>query len=109
MAVKKRICATAGCERTGKYRGRVYLGLGEHGRDIFEKPELGYFCTKRERDAAVARRRVEREQEAEAVKLRRDHPAAAITCANYADEHLVRMEDGRLRTKGDRTYKASSI
>ena len=52
------------------------------------------------------RRRLEREVEAAAAKL---PPGERITCAEYADEYLARMDDGRLMTKGGRTYKSSSV
>ena len=94
-------------KRRKTWEGRVYLRTDEHGRELYDW--VGRFATKRERDHAVAKRRVELEQVAAAEQLRRDNPAAAITCAEYADEYLARMEDGRLRTKSDRTYKASTI
>src|SRR3954447_13656607 len=66
------------------WTGRVYLGLDpETGRELYEW--VGRFLTKRERDAAVARRRVEMEARAEALS----HPAGErITCAEYVDSYL---------------------
>jgi integrase len=84
--------------------GRLYLGRDESGRELYEW--VGRFEKKDERDQAVMRRRIEREQEAEQAKR---PPGERITCAEYADEYLARMTDGRLTTNGGRTYKASSI
>ena len=89
------------------WTGRVYLGQDEHGKELYEW--VGRFPTRRERDAAVARRRVGLEQEAEAARARRDNPAATIACEEYADDYIARMEDGRLRQKNGRHYKHSSI
>ena len=36
-------------------------------------------------------------------------PGERITCGEYVDAYLARMEDGRLTTKGGRRYKDSSI
>ncbi len=64
------------------------------------------FKTKRERDEAVMRRRIEieSEQEEQARPL-----AERLTCAAYADEYIARMESGALLTKGGRRYKDSSL
>jgi integrase len=86
------------------YTARLYLGLDADGREQYEW--IGRFPTKRERDEAVMRRRIEREADAAAARL----PAGErTTCAEYAAEYLDRMEAGALLTKGDRRYKASSI
>lgn len=68
--------------------GRVYLGRGEDGKQIFEW--VGRFKSKRERDAAVARRRVEL-----AAGDREELPA----CDEYVDRYLREYE---------RTHKSSS-
>jgi integrase len=87
-----------------QYEGRLYLGRDESGRERYEW--VGRFATEKERDAAVLRRRLEREVEAAAAKL---SPGERITCGEYANEYLARMDDGRLTTKGGRTYKSSSV
>jgi integrase len=80
--------------------GRVYLGRGEDGRQRFWW--VGRFATKRERDDAVARARVERPWEA--------GPAPdEATCDYWADRFLARMDSGALRTKAGRPFKDSSI
>src|SRR5687768_4244648 len=86
------------------WAGRVYLGLDAHGRERYEW--VGRFPTKKARDEAVMRRKLEREREAEQATK---PPAERITCGDYADEYLARMESGKLLTKGGRAFKASSI
>jgi integrase len=69
---------------------RLYLGRDESGRERYEW--IGRFPTVKERDAAVMRRRVEREQETAHAKL----PAGErITCAQWVDRYLVRYERER--------------
>jgi integrase len=87
-----------------QFEGRLYLGRDESGREKYEW--VGRFATAKERDDAVSRRRWERESEDAHAKL---PPGERITCAEYADEYLARMADGRLTTKGGRTYKSSSV
>jgi integrase len=71
-------------KRTRKtYVGRVYLGHGQYHW-------VGRFPTRKARDAAVARARVE---------LARERTAEALTCAEWADRYLARYE---------RSHKASS-
>jgi integrase len=82
----------------------LYLGRDESARERYEW--VGRFASEKERDEAVMRRRLEREVEVAAAKL---PPGERITCAEYADEYVARMEDGRLTTKGGRTYKSSSV
>src|SRR5829696_6729782 len=86
------------------FEGRLYLGRDESGRERYEW--VGRFATEKERDEAVMRARIAREVAAAAAKL---PPGERITCAEYADEYLARMGDGRLTTKGGRTYKSSSV
>src|SRR5215217_5491383 len=87
-----------------QFEGRLYLGRDESGREQYQW--VGRFGSAKERDQAVMRRRLEREVEAAAAKL----PAGErITCGEYADEYLARMQDGRLTTKGGRVYKSSSV
>ena len=86
------------------FEGRLYLGRDDAGREQYEW--VGRFATAKERDEAVMRRRLAREVEAAAAKL---PPGDRITCGEYADQYLGRMEDGRLTTKGGRTYKSSSV
>jgi hypothetical protein len=80
--------------------GRVYLHRDQDGRQQFWW--VGRFATRRERDDAVAKARTERPWE----KLPgRDE----MTCEQWADRFLARMESGALRTKSGRRYKDSSI
>jgi integrase len=82
------------------WTGRVYLGRDEDGKTLYHW--VGRFATKRERDDAVARAKVERlwEQDAE---------PETPTCDEWADRFLARMESGALRTKAGRRFKDSSI
>lgn len=81
--------------RKRKWEGRVYRGIDpETGREQYDW--VGRFPTKRERDAAVARRRVE--LETEAAELSRP-PAERITCGQYVATYLDRYR---------RDHKASS-
>jgi integrase len=66
----------------------VYLGTDETGRELYEW--VGRFATKKERDSAVARRRVELEDERAAHAMRRDDPGAVVTCGEWADRYLDR-------------------
>jgi integrase len=80
--------------------GRVYLGRDDEGRQQFWW--VGRFATKRERDDAVARARTERPWETA--------PAPdEVTCDQWAERFLARMESGALRTKAGRRFKDSSI
>jgi hypothetical protein len=80
--------------------GRVYLGRDEDGRQQFWW--VGRFATKRERDDAVARARTERPWGAQ--------PGGdELTCNQWADRLLARMESGAHRTQTGRRFKASSI
>lgn len=80
--------------------GRVYLGRDENGRQRFWW--VGRFATRRERDDAVARARTERPWETA--------PAPdEITCDQWAERSLARMESGALRTKAGRRFKYSRI
>lgn len=81
--------------KKAKWQGRVYLGTNsETGQEQYEW--VGRFSTKRQRDAAVARRRAE--LETEAAELTRP-PAERITCGQYVDAYLERYQ---------RDHKASS-
>lgn len=71
-----------------RWVGRVYCGSDpETGKEQYDW--VGRFPTKRERDAAVARRRVE--LEAEADELSRPQ-AECITCGQYVTMYLERYE-----------------
>ena len=84
--------------------GRLYLGRDESGCEQYQW--VGRFATVKERDEAVMRARLEREAEATTAK----RPAGErVTCAEYADAYIERMESGALRTKSGRPFKASSI
>jgi integrase len=77
------------------WAGRVYLGLGLDGSERYEW--VGRFPTKRERDAAVAKRRAEIEAEKQRAAL----PAAErMTCSEYAARYLARYE----RERKDSSY-----
>lgn len=80
--------------------GRVYLGRDENSRQRFWW--VGRFATRRERDDAVARARTERPWESAA-------PSDEMTCDQWVDRFLDRMESGALRTKAGRCFKDSSI
>ena len=67
--------------------GRVYLGTDDQGKEQYVW--VGRFATKKERDAAVARRRVELEDERAQVSRRREDPGSVITCAELAAEYLA--------------------
>lgn len=82
------------------WEGRVYRGRDENGQQQFWW--VGRFPTKRERDDAVARARIERPWETVPGS---DEP----TCDEWADRFLTRMESGALRTRTGRRYKHSSI
>ena len=82
------------------WMGRVYLGRDENGKQQFYW--VGRFDTKRERDDAVARARTERPWETAA-------EPDGMTCDEWADRMLDRMESGALRTSAGRRYKDSSI
>jgi hypothetical protein len=104
MAARKRSCATAGCSKPGRYLGRVWLGRDDDGKEQWDY--LGYFCTKWERTAAQEARK---RKLAEQVKVAALPLADRITCAEYADECVARMESGELRRNDHRRYKSSSI
>jgi len=70
------------------WAGRVYLGTDEQGKEQYEW--VGRFTTKRERDAAVARRRIELEDQCEQTAKRREDPGAVITWNEYIDRYLDR-------------------
>ena len=78
--------------------GRVYLGADADGRERYEW--VGRFRTKRERDAAVAARRAEIAETTALSLKRRDDPGAFITCVDYSNDALQRMESGELRSQG---------
>jgi integrase len=82
------------------WKGRVYLGRDENGRQQYWW--VGRFETKRERDDAVARARTERPWE---IAPGPDE----LTCDEWADRFLQRMESGALRTRAGRQFKHSSI
>lgn len=71
-----------------KWKGRVYLGRDEEGKQLFDW--VGRFDTRRERDDAVARRRLELQQES--IEL--------PTCDAYVDRFLADYA---------RRWKASSV
>ena len=82
------------------WSGRVYLGRDDDGRQRFWW--VGRFATRRARDDAVALARTERPWETA--------PAPdEMTCDQWADRFLARMESGALRTKAGRRFKESSI
>jgi integrase len=80
--------------------GRVYLGRDDDGKTLYHW--VGRFDTRRERDTAVAKAKVERPWE-------RDAAPDAPTCNEWADRFLARMEFGALRTRSGRRFKDSSI
>ena len=86
------------------WEGRVYLGLDANGREQYEW--VGRFTTKRERDEAVALRRVELRQRQAVAQL---PPGDRTTVAEYADRVLERKRDGRLVTKQGRRFKLSTL
>ena len=82
------------------WSGRVYLGRDENGQQQFWW--VGRFATKRERDDAVAKARTE--------KPWKTAPGPdEMTCEEWADRWLHRMETGALRARGGRRYKDSTI
>jgi integrase len=81
------------------YTGKIHVGGGKY-------VWVGRFASRQERDEAVMRRRIELEAEAARTKL---PPGERVTCREYADEYLSRMEAGALLTKSGRQFKASSI
>jgi integrase len=84
-----------------QFEGRLYLGRDENGREQYEW--VGRFEKKDERDRAVMRRRIEREQEAEDAK----RPAAErITCVEWADRYLARYERERKGSSYDTARSA---
>ena len=82
------------------WNGRVYLGRDETGKQIYHW--VGRFPTRRERDDAVAAAVVAKPWETMA-------PPGTVTCDEWADRMLARMESGALRTRSGRRYKDSSI
>jgi integrase len=87
-------------KKSKSWSGRVYLGRDEQGQRQFHW--VGRFATRRERDDAVAKARTERPWETE---LRPDE----MTCDEWADRFLTRIESGALRTRSGRPFKRSSI
>jgi integrase len=79
--------------------GRVYLRRDEDGTQQYHY--VGRFATKRERDDAVARARIERPWERE--------QSAAMLVADYVADVLERMESGALLTRQERRFKRSSV
>jgi integrase len=75
-------------------------GRNENGQQRFHW--VGRFATRRECDDAVARARTERPWE-------QTPGPDEITCDQWADRFLERMESGALRTRSGRRYKHSSI
>jgi integrase len=67
--------------------GRVYLGTDDQGKEMYSW--VGRFATRKERDAAVARRRVELEDELTHASRRRDDPGSVITCEELVAEYLT--------------------
>jgi integrase len=94
----KRRCATEGCRKPGVYLGRVMKDGQYH--------HLGYFCSKKERTAAQVAKRAELNGQ---VELPPERLAERITCGQYADEYVERMERGELRTSKGLRYKDSSV
>jgi integrase len=86
--------------RKRTWTGRIYLGQKPDGRQNWHW--VGRFATRRERDHAVAKARTERPWEAEPIP-------AQMTCDQWADRLLERMESSALRTKAGRRFKDSSI
>ena len=76
------------------YEGRVYRGRDEQGKQQFHW--VGRFATKHERDAAVAKAKVERPWEATSTGTVEEHAARMI----------ARMESGAMLTQQKRRYKA---
>jgi integrase len=76
----------------------VYLGTDDQGKEQYNW--VGRFPTKKERDAAVARRRVELEDERAQASRRREDPGSVITCDEWADRYVAKYE---------RERKASSL
>ena len=85
--------------RKRTWTGRIYLSTGPDGDQRYHW--VGRFSSKRERDDAVARARSERPWETE--------PADQMTCDQWADRLLERMQTGALRTRAGRRFKDSSI
>jgi integrase len=82
------------------WMGRVFFGRDEHGKQQYWW--VGRFATRRERDDAVAAARLERPWE-------NGLGPDGVTCDEWADRMLARMESGALRTRGGRKFKDSSI
>lgn len=72
-----------------QWTGRVYLGRGEDGKQLFQW--VGRFDTRRERDGAVAEARV---------RLRLGGSPALPACDEYVDRYLAEYE----RTHKDSSY-----
>jgi hypothetical protein len=79
------------------WQGRVCVERGRDGTRPDGQPKyreryefVGRFDTKRERDAAVARRRLELEDELEQQAKRRADPGAVTTWNEYIDRYLER-------------------
>ena len=77
----------------------MYLGRDDNGRQRFWW--VGRFATRRERDEEVAKARTERRWE--------QHAAGGMSCDEWADRVLERMESGALRTRAGRRFKDSSV
>jgi integrase len=69
-------------KRSKSWPGRIFIGRDESGKQVFHW--VGRFDTKRERDDAVAKAKVERPWE--------DKPASAMTCGEWADRYLDRYQ-----------------
>jgi integrase len=80
--------------------GRVYIGRDDAGKQLFHW--VGRFDRKRDRDDAVAKARAER-------PWLQESQSDEVTCDQWADRFLGRMESGALRTKAGRLFKDSSI
>lgn len=80
-------------------QGRCYIGK-ENGVDQWFW--VGRFATARERDRAVARAYDEKPW------LKVAKPGE-LTCDQWADRWLKRMEDGKIRTRNGRHFKRSTI
>jgi integrase len=79
--------------RRKRYAGRVYLG---HGKRHW----VGRFDTKRERDAAVARAKVE---------LCRRRDSSALTCGEWAERFLARYRRDRKDSSYDTAKSALAL
>src|SRR3954469_11661379 len=88
--------------RKRSWPGRIYIGRDQDGRQAYWW--VGRFGTKRERDDAVAEARTTKPW-LNAGQLQ----AAEMTCRQWADRMLDRMENGALRRRDGSPYKRSTI